>query len=98
MAVAAAVEGARLRLQDARCSTLLTELKGADGRPLMAHLESTGQTPGGYLSGLYFVAADAQRCRADEATTAFTAPGSRVVHVCVDRFAGRFALKTNPRW
>jgi hypothetical protein len=35
-----------------------------------------------------------RRCRADDATTAFTVPGSRVVHVCVDRFAERFAVKT----
>jgi hypothetical protein len=94
MAVAAAVEGARLRLEDTRCRALLTELRDADGRPLTATLESTGRTPGEYLAGLYFVAGDERRCRADEATTAFTAVGSRVVHVCVDRFAGRFALKT----
>src|SRR3954471_15250458 len=94
MAVAAAVQGARLRLEDARCSALLTELQDGDGRPLIANLESTGQTPGDYLAGLYFVAGDERRCRADDATTAFTVPGSRVVHVCVDRFAARFALKT----
>lgn len=94
MAVAAAVEGARLRLEDARCHTLLTELRDDDGRPLTAKLESAGQTPAEYLAGVYFVAGDERRCRADEATTAFTMPGSRVVHVCVDRFAGRFAVKT----
>jgi hypothetical protein len=94
MAVAAAVEGARLRLEDARCSALLTEFGDADGRPLTATLESTGQTAADYLAGVYFVAGDERRCRADEATTAFTAPGSRVVHICVDRFAERFALKT----
>ena len=94
MAVAAAVEGARLRLEDARCSGLLVELTDADGRPLTATLESAGQSPAQYLAGVYFVAGDERRCRADEATTAFTVPGSRVVHVCVDRFAERFAVKT----
>src|SRR3954467_13880424 len=94
MAVAAAVEGARLRLEDVRCSALLTEFKDADGRPLTAKLESTGQTAAEYLAGVYFVAGDGGPCQADEATTAFTAPGSRVVHVCVDRFARRFSLKT----
>jgi hypothetical protein len=94
MAVAAAVEGARLRLEDVRCRALLTELKDADGRPLIANLESTGQTPGDYLAGLYFVAGDERRCRADDVTAAFTVPGSRVVHVCVDRFAESFARKT----
>ena len=94
MAVADAVAGARLRLADARCSGLLTELRDADGRPLTAKLESTGHTPAEYLAGVYFVAGDERRCRADEATAAFTVPGSRVVHVCVDRFAQRFALKT----
>ena len=94
MAVAAAVEGARLRLEDARCRALLTEFGDADGRPLTARLESTGQTPAEYLAGVYFVAGDDRRCRADEARTAFTMPGSRVVHICVDRFAERFALKT----
>ena len=94
MAVAAAVEGARLRLEDARCSGLLVELRDADGRSLTATLESAGQSPAQYLAGVYFVAGDERRCRADEATTAFTVPGSRVVHVCVDRFAERFAVKT----
>jgi hypothetical protein len=94
MAVAAAVEGARLRLENARCSALLTELRDSSGRPLMANLESTGQTPGDYLAGLYFVAGDERRCRADDVTAAFTVPGSRVVHVCVDRFAESFARKT----
>jgi hypothetical protein len=94
MAVAVAVEGARLRLEDARCSGLLAELRDADGRPLAATLESTGQSPAQYLAAVYFVAGDERRCRADEVTTAFTTPGSRVVHVCVDRFAERFAVKT----
>jgi hypothetical protein len=94
MAVAAAVEGARRRLEDARCSALLTELRDADGRPLTAKLESTGQTPTDYLASVYFVVADERRCRADDVTTAFTVPGSRVVHVCVDHFAERFAVKT----
>jgi hypothetical protein len=94
MAVAAAVEGARLRLEDARCRGLLFEFRDADGRPLTATLESMGQSPAQYLAGVYFVAGDERRCRADDATTAFTVPGSRVVHVCVDRFAGRFAVKT----
>jgi hypothetical protein len=94
MAVGAAVEGARLRLEDARCNALLTELRDADGRPPTAKLDSTGQTPAEYLAGVYFAAGDERRCRADDATTAFTVPGSRVVHVCVDRFAERFAVKT----
>ena len=94
MAVAAAVDGARLRLEDARCRTLLTEFGDADGRPLTAKLEATGQTAADYLAGVYFVAGDERRCRADDVTTAFTMPGSRVVHVCVNRFAERFAVKT----
>jgi hypothetical protein len=77
-----------------RCRALLTELRDADGRPLTAKLESTGQTPAEHLAGVYFVVGDERRCRADDATTAFTVPGSRVVHVCVDRFAERFAVKT----
>lgn len=94
MALAAAIEGAGRRLDNARCSSLLTELTDAGGRPLIAKLESTGQAPVAYLRGLYFVAGDERRCRADDATAAFTVPGSRVVYICVDRFAERFALKT----
>jgi hypothetical protein len=94
MAVTAAVQGARLRLEDARCSALLTELRDGNGRPLIANLKSTGQTPGDFLAGLYFVAGDERRCRADDVTAAFTVPGSRVVRVCADRFAESFARKT----
>src|SRR5215831_6160428 len=93
MAVADSVEGARRRLEDGRCRGLLTEFRDGDGRPLAGALESTGQTPAEYLAGLYFVAGDQRRCGADDTTTAFTVPGSRVVYVCVDRFAERFALK-----
>jgi hypothetical protein len=38
--------------------------------------------------------ASSRRCRAAEATTAFTTPGSHVIHVCSARFADRFAAKT----
>jgi len=94
MAVAAAVKGAALRLDDDRCRSLLADLRDGDGRPLTAALDAAAQSPAEHLAALYFVAADERRCRADEATTAFTVPGSRVVYICTDRFASRFALKT----
>jgi hypothetical protein len=42
---------------------------------------------------LYFVAADEWRCRANENDCRLAAPGSRVVYVCAERFAERFAPK-----
>lgn len=40
----------------------------------------------------YFIEGDAARCRADPLLQAYTVPGSRVVWICGDRFAERFAI------
>ena len=94
MAVEASVDGARERLGRARCQEVFAAFAGRDGQPLAEKLRATGRAGADYLSALYFVDGDVDRCRADEAVAAFTAPDSRVVHVCAARFAERFALKT----
>jgi hypothetical protein len=94
MAMEAALEGARARLSRPRCEKVFADFLDQDGRLLSENLRLAGLTAAEHLAALYFVEADERRCRADEATTAFTTPGSRVIHVCAARFAGRFALKT----
>jgi len=94
MAVEESLRGARARLNRARCEKLFEEFADQQGLSLAAKLRSTGLTGGGQLASLYFVAADEDRCRADETVAAFTAPGSRVIHVCATRFSQWFALKT----
>jgi hypothetical protein len=94
MAVEDSLEGARARLNRARCQELFEEFTDQQGLSLAAKLRSTGHTGGEQLASLYFVAADEDRCRADETVAAFTAPGSRVIHICAARFSQWFALKT----
>jgi hypothetical protein len=91
MAVRDALDGAVRRLGKAECDRLFSDFRDANGQRPSAVLAASGATAGEYLARLYFVDADADRCRADEALAAFTTPGSRVVHICGDRFAERFA-------
>jgi len=88
-AVKAALAGARRRLESGSCQILFTEFAGGDGRPLAASLEGLGQTGASYLSLLSFYNGDgAPRCQDSLLPiSAFTVPGSRVIHVC-PRFAG----------
>jgi hypothetical protein len=92
MTVDAALEGAVRRLARPRCGELFSEFVDASGQPLSDTLVSSGRTAAQYVTSLYFVDADPRRCHADETLSAFTTPGSRVIHICSERFANYFAL------
>jgi hypothetical protein len=94
MTVEDAVQGAIRRLSAPRCQQLFEEFSDLAGRPLTMNLASTAQSPAEVLAGLYFVEGDDTiQCRTDQVVAAFTAPGSRVIHVCGHRFL-QFAVKT----
>jgi hypothetical protein len=82
--LAQAIEGAARRLSDPRCQALLGTFADRMGRPLREALEAEGLTPAGYLDRIYFYDGSAADCR--ERRLAYTAPGSRAVFVCGDRF------------
>jgi len=86
--VFAAIAGALQRLKSPSCQRLLTDFTDENGRPLAVSLSTTGLTLPVYVSRLYVVDGDRERgCANDERTRAFTAPGSRVIHLCSAHFA-----------
>lgn len=94
MTVEDAVQGAMRRLSIPRCQQLFEEFTDQGGRALTVNLAATAESPADFLAGLYFVEGDDTiQCRADQIVAAFTEPGSRVVHVCGQRFL-QFAVKT----
>jgi hypothetical protein len=95
MVVTDALAGAVRRLARPRCQQLFTDFVDPAGHFLSERLAASGKTATEWLADLYFVDGDdAAQCRANETTTAFTAPLSRVIHVCGGQFAERFARKT----
>jgi hypothetical protein len=65
------------------CSALLTRFSDSSGRPLAQHLESLSVDPQTYLTLVVFI--DGSReVACNKGGLAFTAPGSRVVRLCVD--------------
>jgi len=65
------------------CVALLAGFSDSSGRPLEQHLESLSLDPQTYLTMLVFI--DGSReVVCVEGVFAFTAPGSRVVRLCVD--------------
>ncbi len=93
-AVDDAVRGAMRRLSTPRCQQLFEEFTDQGGRALTVNLPLTAELPAEFLAGLYFVEGDDTiQCRADQIVAAFTEPGSRVIHVCGQRFL-QFAVKT----
>ncbi len=94
MTVDDVLQGAILRLSMPGCQQLLEDFTDQAGRALTVNLAATGKSPVDFLAELYFVGADdTSQCRTGEAVAAFTAPGSRVIHVCGKRFV-QFAAKT----
>ena len=95
MVVEDAVNGARRRLATATCKLVLQDFRDGSARPLDARLDILDQTVAEYLAGVYFVDGDdSVQCRLNDATAAFTEPGSRVIHVCARKFATQFARRT----
>jgi hypothetical protein len=65
------------------CVALLAGFRDSLGRPLEQHLGSLSVDPQTYLTMLVFVDGSRER-RCVEGVFAFTAPGSRVVRLCVE--------------
>ena len=86
-AVRRAVLGAARRLERPDCRRLLTDFTDQSGRSLGEIIEASGMTASRYLrEALWFVdGSDAPQCR-DDHTVAFTAIGSRAIHVCGPQF------------
>jgi hypothetical protein len=95
-AVRRAVLGASLRLGRPSCQRIFTDFADESGKRLLANLEATTSTAPEYLlDRIWFVdGSDTPQCRHDTRTAAFTAAGDKVVRVCADRFASRFATET----
>ena len=86
-AVVAAIAGALQRLESPSCQRLLTDFSDESGRPLADNLSATGLTLPVYVSRLYAVEGDpARECANNTRIRAFTAPGSRVIHLCSAHF------------
>lgn len=95
MVVEDAVNGAFRRLATATCQLVLQDFRDASARPLEGRLETLDQTVAEYLASLHFVDGDdSAQCRLNDATAAFTEPGSRVIHVCAKKFSRQFSRRT----
>lgn len=95
MVVEDAVNGAFRRLATATCQLVLQDFRDASARALEARLEVLDQTVAEYFASVYFVDGDdTAQCRLNDATAAFTEPGSRVIHVCAKKFSRQFARRT----
>jgi hypothetical protein len=78
-----ALDDAWQLLAERDCSALLAGFSDASGRPLEEHLGSLSVDPQTYLTMVVFI--DGSReVACGEGGFAFTAPGSRVVRLCVD--------------
>lgn len=83
----ASVEEAHRRLTDSRCQEILTDFADSAGRRLDVNLASTGETAASYLGLVLFYDGRATERCADRHVLAWTAPGSRAVHICWDQFS-----------
>jgi len=84
MAIRQALDNASRWVENARCRLVLTDFADGAGRPLADRLETEAIDFQSYLRTIVFVDGSRQiRCAGG--ALAFTEPGSRVVHVCVDR-------------
>ena len=97
-AVRRSLAGAVARLESSRCQQLLTDFRDAKGRTLQENLDTRGETAAAFIGRIMFYDGDLMAaCRASGGRThAFTAPGSRVVFVCGQRFHEGWQRK--PGW
>lgn len=89
--VARAIEGAQRRLGRPSCLQVLDDFTDKSGQRLSNALAATGRQASEYVvERIWFVddGGTAAQCRRDGNRTAFTEAGSKVVHVCPERFAG----------
>ena len=83
-ATLSALHSAVARFEKASCRRILLEFADRDGRPLEDRLTSLQVDIGQYVSTLVFY--DGSRSApCDKGALTFTAPGSRVIHVCIDQ-------------
>lgn len=85
-AVRRAITGARRQLAEPRCQELLSEFTDASGRPLRAALEGLGRTPQEHLDEVFFYDGSSHPRCGERRNLAVTAPGGRLVFVCVAQF------------
>lgn len=77
---------AHRRLESPECREVFSDFRDESGRTLQENLDSIGRTAQSYLEWIWFVNAEQQSRCAQTDVLAFTAPGSRVVSYCGDRF------------
>lgn len=85
-AVRRAIQGANQRLAQPRCQQVLSEFNDVSGVPLQQSLAASGSEADAYLDALFFYDGSALRTCGRRHVMAFTAPGSRVIHVCAEKF------------
>jgi hypothetical protein len=78
------LDGVFRLLAEPRCHAILEEFRDEDGRPLNERLATFGLGVQRYLEFVFFE--DGSRCAQCGDTVAYTAPGSRVVYVCIRVF------------
>lgn len=85
-AVRTALLGASLRLSDARCRGLLSDLRDPAGRSLAERSHETGIALVQQLGRVVFADGVGQAACHHPDVMAATTPGSRVVYICATRF------------
>jgi hypothetical protein len=78
------------------CLALFEQFRDSAGHPLSMTLAAARETPRERLARLYFADANGNRCRDNPRMIAYTAPGSRVIWICGERFADQFAMAVRP--
>jgi len=94
--VGMAVIEAHRRLENAECREVFSDFEDASGHTLQETLDSLGQTGQSYLGWIWFRDGGFQGLCARSDVLAITAPGSRVVSYCGERFT-RAILRQGPR-
>ena len=82
-ATIAALEAASAQLADADCTKILTDFEDGNGRSLADRMSSVAVDIHVYLTMITFID-DSRHKRCASGVLVFTAPGSRVVRVCVE--------------
>jgi hypothetical protein len=81
-AAIAALEAAAAQLEDGDCRKVLTDFRNGNGSTLADQLSSLGVDIQAYVAMVTFI--DTRHRLCEGGAVLFTAPGSRVVRVCVD--------------
>lgn len=85
-AVLRSLDGAFRRLGEAHCQQVFSDFHDLSGRRLQEALDSLGATGQSYLGlVIFYDGARQERCRT-QGNLAVASPGSRVVHICPERF------------